>query len=83
MDVVFASFIRKASAVDAIREEMGEKGKHILVVSKVSKYVYFLLCYSTIVLMSHDSHMICVMMSSHIENEEPQNLRHKPYVIMQ
>ena len=81
VDMVFASFIRKASAVDAIREEMGEKGKHILVVSKVSKYV-FLFCfvrfcteytlhvYSTIVLMSHDSHMICVMMSLQIENEE-------------
>ena len=35
VDMVFASFIRKASDVQAVRDVMGEKGKHILVVSKV------------------------------------------------
>ena len=36
IDVVFASFIRKASDVDAVREILGVKGKHILIVSKVT-----------------------------------------------
>ena len=36
MDVVFASFIRKAMDVAVIRQELGEKGKHILIVSKVT-----------------------------------------------
>ena len=35
VDMVFASFIRKASDVHAVREVLGEKGKHILIVSKV------------------------------------------------
>ena len=35
VDVVFASFIRKASDVEDMRQELGEKGKHILIVSKV------------------------------------------------
>ena len=36
VDIVFASFIRKASDVDAVRDVLGEKGKHILIVSKVN-----------------------------------------------
>ena len=36
VDVVFASFIRKAMDVAVIRQELGEKGKHILIVSKVT-----------------------------------------------
>lgn len=35
IDVIFASFIRKASDIDEIRAELGERGKHILIVSKV------------------------------------------------
>ena len=35
MDIVFASFIRKASDVSDIRKELGEKGKNIFIVSKV------------------------------------------------
>ena len=35
VDMVFASFIRKASDVHAVREVLGEKGKHILIISKV------------------------------------------------
>jgi pyruvate kinase len=33
--MVFASFIRKASDVLDIRKELGEKGEHIKIVSKV------------------------------------------------
>lgn len=36
VDMVFASFIRKAGDVAACREELGEKGKHILIISKVT-----------------------------------------------
>ena len=36
MDMIFASFIRKAQDVAACREELGEKGKHILIISKVT-----------------------------------------------
>ena len=36
VDMVFASFIRKAKDVAAYREELGEKGKHILIISKVT-----------------------------------------------
>ena len=35
VDVVFASFIRKAEDVTKIRDHLGEKGKHILIFSKV------------------------------------------------
>ena len=35
VDMVFASFIRKAADVEAVRRVLGEKGKHILIVSKV------------------------------------------------
>ena len=35
VDMVFASFIRKAADVDAVRSVLGDKGKHILIVSKV------------------------------------------------
>ena len=34
--MVFASFIRKASDVKAVRDVLGEKGKHIAIISKVS-----------------------------------------------
>jgi len=33
--MVFASFIRKASDVRAVRDVLGEKGKHIAIISKV------------------------------------------------
>ena len=36
VDMVFASFIRKAADVKAVRDVLGEKGKHIAIVSKVS-----------------------------------------------
>ena len=39
VDMVFASFIRKASDVKAVRDVLGEKGKHIAIVSKVSSSV--------------------------------------------
>ena len=35
VDMVFASFIRKASDVRAVRDVLGEKGKHIAIISKV------------------------------------------------
>jgi len=35
VDIVFASFIRKASDIADIRKELGEKGKDIFIVSKV------------------------------------------------
>ena len=35
VDMVFASFIRKASDVLAVREVLGEKGKDIRIISKV------------------------------------------------
>ena len=38
VDMVFASFIRKASDVHAVRDVLGDKGKHILIISKV--YIY-------------------------------------------
>jgi pyruvate kinase len=37
VDMVFASFVRKASDVHAIREVLGERGKHILIISKVCR----------------------------------------------
>ena len=36
VDMVFASFIRKAADVEAVHETLGEKGKHIPIISKVS-----------------------------------------------
>ena len=38
VDIVFASFIRKAGDVEAVRRVLGEKGKEILIVSKVYTY---------------------------------------------
>ena len=35
VDMVFASFIRKASDVEQVREHLGPQGKHIRIVSKV------------------------------------------------
>ena len=35
VDVIFASFIRKARDVEDIKKELGEKGKHIWIISKV------------------------------------------------
>ena len=37
VDVIFASFIRKADDVQAIRDHLGEKGQHILIISKVGR----------------------------------------------
>ena len=36
VDMVFASFIRKADDVHQVRTVLGEKGKDILIISKVS-----------------------------------------------
>ena len=36
IDMVFASFIRKAEDVHEVRAHLGEKGKHIRIISKVS-----------------------------------------------
>ena len=36
VDVVFASFIRKAKDIEDIKKELGDKGKHIWIISKVS-----------------------------------------------
>ncbi|XP_071493141.1 pyruvate kinase PKM-like [Diadema antillarum] len=35
VEMVFASFIRKASDVSQVREALGEKGKHIKIISKI------------------------------------------------
>ena len=36
IDMIFASFIRKAADLKEIRDILGEKGKHVRIVSKVS-----------------------------------------------
>ena len=36
--MVFASFIRKAADVEAVRRVLGDEGKHILIISKVTPY---------------------------------------------
>lgn len=38
VDMIFASFIRDAAGVKAVREVLGEKGKHILIISKVENH---------------------------------------------
>lgn len=38
VDVVFASFIRKAADVEAVREALGEGGRHIKIISKVENH---------------------------------------------
>ena len=42
--MVFASFIRKAQDVRDVRAQLGEKGKHIRIVSKVCQFMLFLSC---------------------------------------
>ena len=39
IDVVFASFIRKARDIEDIKKELGDKGKHIWIISKVCLFV--------------------------------------------
>ncbi|XP_039990138.1 pyruvate kinase PKM-like [Xiphias gladius] len=38
VDMVFASFIRKGADVHAVRKALGEKGKHILIISKLENH---------------------------------------------
>uniref|UniRef100_A0A7N9AKC5 Pyruvate kinase n=1 Tax=Mastacembelus armatus TaxID=205130 RepID=A0A7N9AKC5_9TELE len=38
VDMVFASFIRKAADVEAVRKVLGEKGKDILIISKLENH---------------------------------------------
>lgn len=39
VDMIFASFIRKKEDVSCVRSHLGEKGKHIQIVSKVNSFL--------------------------------------------
>lgn len=53
VDMVFASFVRKAEDVAEIRKELGERGKHILIISKVISVWRLWLWVATLATLQH------------------------------
>lgn len=44
VDMIFASFIRKRQDVKDIRKVLGDRGKHILIVSKIENHEGVTIC---------------------------------------